>query len=128
MADPAGAGLYQNSRETHLPEGKILCITGMAVRIKHRRKGYSLSILDVSFKLRRRVAKKSCLKRLDNHVISHGDCPPAKFFFPISIEVAVRFAVDERCENSLYKSQFIVAILAILKLWFCLSETCPDCL
>lgn len=39
-------GLDENPLDTHKPEGKIFCITGMAVRIKHRGKGYGLTVLD----------------------------------------------------------------------------------
>lgn len=39
-------GLDENPLETHKPDGKIFCITGMAVRIKHRGKGYGLAVLD----------------------------------------------------------------------------------
>lgn len=38
--------LDENPLETHHPNGKIFCITGMAVRLKHRGKGYGLDILD----------------------------------------------------------------------------------
>jgi ribosomal protein S18 acetylase RimI-like enzyme len=36
----------ENPLTTHQPEGRILCITGMAVKKKHRGKGYSLLVLD----------------------------------------------------------------------------------
>lgn len=39
-------GLDENPLDTHKPDGKIFCITGMAVRVKHRGKGYGLAILD----------------------------------------------------------------------------------
>lgn len=39
-------GLDENPLDTHKPEGNIFCITGMAVRIKQRGKGYGLAILD----------------------------------------------------------------------------------
>lgn len=39
-------GLDENPLDTHKPDGKIFCITGMAVRIKHRGKGYGLAVLD----------------------------------------------------------------------------------
>lgn len=39
-------GLDENPLETHHRDGKIFCITGMAVRLKHRGKGYGLAILD----------------------------------------------------------------------------------
>ena len=39
-------GLDQNPLETHQPGGRILCITGMAVKKKYQGRGYSLLILD----------------------------------------------------------------------------------
>lgn len=39
-------GLDENPLDTHKSEGKIFCITGMAVRVKHRGKGYGLAVLD----------------------------------------------------------------------------------
>ena len=39
-------GLDENPLETHKPDGKIFCITGMAVRIKYRGKGYGLALVD----------------------------------------------------------------------------------
>ena len=39
-------GLDENPLETHQPDGRILCITGMAVKKKYRGKGYGLRILD----------------------------------------------------------------------------------
>jgi N-acetylglutamate synthase-like GNAT family acetyltransferase len=39
-------GLDENPLVTHQPEGRILCITGMAVKAKYRGRGYGLRILD----------------------------------------------------------------------------------
>jgi ribosomal protein S18 acetylase RimI-like enzyme len=39
-------GLDENPLETHQPDGRILCITGMAVKMKYRKRGYGLLILD----------------------------------------------------------------------------------
>ena len=39
-------GLDENPLVTHQPEGRIFCITGMAVRMKYRGRGYSLLVLD----------------------------------------------------------------------------------
>jgi len=39
-------GLDENPLETHDPEGRIFCITGMAVRKAQRGKGYGLTVLD----------------------------------------------------------------------------------
>ena len=39
-------GLDENPVVTHQPEGRILCITAMAVKMKYRGRGYGLRILD----------------------------------------------------------------------------------
>ncbi|HET6596174.1 MAG TPA: GNAT family N-acetyltransferase [Anaerolineales bacterium] len=39
-------GLDENPLVTHQPDGKIFCITAMAVRVKSRGRGYGLLILD----------------------------------------------------------------------------------
>jgi ribosomal protein S18 acetylase RimI-like enzyme len=39
-------GLGQDPLATHQPDGKIFCITAMAVKMKYRRRGYGLLILD----------------------------------------------------------------------------------
>jgi ribosomal protein S18 acetylase RimI-like enzyme len=39
-------GLDENPLVTHQPDGKIFCITGLAVKTKYRGRGYSLLILD----------------------------------------------------------------------------------
>jgi ribosomal protein S18 acetylase RimI-like enzyme len=39
-------GLDENPVVTHQPDGRIFCITGMAVKNKYRGRGYSLLILD----------------------------------------------------------------------------------
>ncbi len=39
-------GLDENPSVTHQPEGRILCITAMAVKTKYRGRGYGLRILD----------------------------------------------------------------------------------
>jgi N-acetylglutamate synthase-like GNAT family acetyltransferase len=39
-------GLDENPLVTHQPEGRILCITSMAVKKKYRGRGYGLRILD----------------------------------------------------------------------------------
>lgn len=39
-------GLDENPLATHQPDGRILCITGMAVKMKYRKRGYGLLILD----------------------------------------------------------------------------------
>jgi ribosomal protein S18 acetylase RimI-like enzyme len=52
-------GLNENPSVTHQPEGRILCITGLAVRTKFRGRGYSLLILD---KLIEIAHKEGCKK------------------------------------------------------------------
>ncbi len=47
-------GLDENPLDTHKPNGKIFCITGMAVRIKYRGKGYGLAVLDYLIQLAKR--------------------------------------------------------------------------
>jgi ribosomal protein S18 acetylase RimI-like enzyme len=39
-------GMDENALATHQPEGRIFCITAMAVKKKYRGKGYGLLILD----------------------------------------------------------------------------------
>jgi ribosomal protein S18 acetylase RimI-like enzyme len=39
-------GLDENPLVTHQPEGRILCITSMAVKMNHRGRGFGLRILD----------------------------------------------------------------------------------
>ena len=39
-------GPDENPQFTHQPDGKIFCITGMAVKMKYRGRGYDLLILD----------------------------------------------------------------------------------
>jgi ribosomal protein S18 acetylase RimI-like enzyme len=39
-------GLDENPLYSHKSDGKIFCITGMAVRMKQRGKGYGLAVLD----------------------------------------------------------------------------------
>jgi ribosomal protein S18 acetylase RimI-like enzyme len=39
-------GLDENAAATHEPDGRIFCITAMAVKMKYRRRGYGLLVLD----------------------------------------------------------------------------------
>ncbi len=39
-------GLDENPFATHQPDGRILCISGMAVKMKYQKRGYGLLILD----------------------------------------------------------------------------------
>ena len=39
-------GLDENPMTTHQPDGRIFCITAMAVKMKYRKRGYGLLILD----------------------------------------------------------------------------------
>jgi ribosomal protein S18 acetylase RimI-like enzyme len=52
-------GLDENSLVTHQPEGRILCITAMAVKTKYRGRGYGLHILD---KLMEIAHREGCRK------------------------------------------------------------------
>jgi len=52
-------GLDQNPLASHQPEGRILCITAMAVKTKFRGRGYSLLVLD---KLIEIAHKEGCRK------------------------------------------------------------------
>ena len=47
-------GLDENPLATHQPEGRIFCITGMAVKTKYRGRGYSLLVLDKLIEIARR--------------------------------------------------------------------------
>lgn len=38
--------LDENPLETHQPDGRILCITGMAVKMKYQGRGYGVRLLD----------------------------------------------------------------------------------
>ena len=44
-------GLDESSLVTHQPDGRIFCITGMAVKTKYRGRGYGLLILDKLMKI-----------------------------------------------------------------------------
>ena len=46
MVDGARAGFGRKSRSNSYIDGKILCITGMAVKTNFRARGYGLLILD----------------------------------------------------------------------------------
>ena len=47
-------GMDENPLATHQPEGRILCITAMAVKMNYRRRGYGLRILDKFIEIARR--------------------------------------------------------------------------
>jgi N-acetylglutamate synthase-like GNAT family acetyltransferase len=51
-------GLNENPLETHHPNGTVFCITGMAVRIKYRNRGYGLALLDHLIEIARREGCK----------------------------------------------------------------------
>src|SRR5512133_631673 len=53
-------GLDQNPVTTHQPDGRILCITGLAVKPKYRGKGYRLLMLDKMIE----IAHKEGCKRI----------------------------------------------------------------
>ena len=52
-------GLDENPLTTHQPDGRIFCITRMAVKTQHRGRGYGLLILD---KLMEIAHKEGCRK------------------------------------------------------------------
>jgi len=52
-------GLDENPMTTHQPDGRIFCITAMAVKMKYRDRGYGLLILD---KLMEIAHKEGCRK------------------------------------------------------------------
>ena len=53
------AGMDENPLATHQPDGRIFCITAMAVKVKYRRRGYGYLILD---KLIEIAHKEGCRK------------------------------------------------------------------
>jgi len=52
-------GLDENPLKTHQPDGRIFCITAMAVKTKYQRRGYGLLILD---KLMETAHNEGCRK------------------------------------------------------------------
>ena len=52
-------GLDENPMTTHQPDGRIFCITAMAVKMKYQERGYGLLILD---KLMEIAHKEGCRK------------------------------------------------------------------
>ena len=62
-------GLDENPSVTHQPEGRILCITGMAVKTKFRGKGYGLLILD---KLLEIAHREGCKKIISETTHAQG--------------------------------------------------------
>lgn len=51
-------GLDEDPLATHQPEGRILCITAMAVKMKYRGRGYGLRILDQMMEIAHREGCK----------------------------------------------------------------------
>jgi len=47
-------GLDENPLQTHQPEGRILSITSMAVKMNYRRRGYGIHMLDKFIEIARR--------------------------------------------------------------------------
>jgi ribosomal protein S18 acetylase RimI-like enzyme len=47
-------GLDENALETHQPDGRILCITALAVKTEYRGRGYGLRMLDKFIEIARR--------------------------------------------------------------------------
>ena len=54
-------GLDENPLSTHQPDGRIFCITAMAVKIKYRKRGYGLRILDRLIEIAHREGCKKIL-------------------------------------------------------------------
>ena len=54
-------GLDENPLVTHQPEGRILCITAMAVKMKYQGRGYSLLVLDKLIEIAHREGCKKIL-------------------------------------------------------------------
>jgi len=54
-------GLDENPLATHQPEGRIFCITAMAVKIKYRKRGYGLLVLDKLIEIAHREGCKKIL-------------------------------------------------------------------
>lgn len=52
-------GLDENPLTTHQPEGRIFCVTAMAVKMKYRKRGYGLLMLDKLIGIAR---KEDCTK------------------------------------------------------------------
>jgi ribosomal protein S18 acetylase RimI-like enzyme len=62
-------GLDENPLTTHQPEGRIFCITSMAVKMKYRGRGYGLRILD---KLIETAHSEGCRKIVLETTHAHG--------------------------------------------------------
>jgi [ribosomal protein S18]-alanine N-acetyltransferase len=62
-------GLDENPFETHHPDGRVFCITGMAVRINQRGKGYGLALLDRLIEI---ASQESCEKIILETTHSQG--------------------------------------------------------
>lgn len=54
-------GLDENPLVTHQSDGRILCITAMAVKIKYRNRGYGLLVLDKLIEIAHREGCKKIL-------------------------------------------------------------------
>jgi ribosomal protein S18 acetylase RimI-like enzyme len=59
-------GLDENPLATHQADGRILCITGMAVRLSHRGKGYGLLVLDKMIEIAHREGCRKILLETTN--------------------------------------------------------------
>jgi ribosomal protein S18 acetylase RimI-like enzyme len=56
-------GLDENPLTTHQPDGRIFCITAMAVKMKFQKRGYGLLILDKLIEIAHREGcKKNCFR------------------------------------------------------------------
>ena len=54
-------GLDENPLTTHQPEGRIFCITAMAVKMEYRGRGYGLRILDKLIEMARQEGCKKII-------------------------------------------------------------------
>jgi ribosomal protein S18 acetylase RimI-like enzyme len=59
-------GLDENPLATHQADGRILCITGMAVRLSQRGKGYGLLVLDKMIEIAHREGCRKILLETTN--------------------------------------------------------------
>jgi ribosomal protein S18 acetylase RimI-like enzyme len=59
-------GLDENPLATHQADGRILCITGMAVRLSHPGKGYGLLVLDKMIEIAHREGCRKILLETTN--------------------------------------------------------------
>ena len=64
-------GLDENPLTTHQPEGRIFCITAMAVKMKYQKRGYGLLVLDKMIEIAHR---EGCRKIILETTHAQGLC------------------------------------------------------